>query len=47
MVEDLDLEEQEDVLSREDIKALIIEMLKMKMPVDKIMEYIKMYSSKK
>jgi len=44
MVEDLDLEDQEDVLSREDLKALIIEMLKMGLPIEKILEKIKEYS---
>ena len=43
MVEDLDLEDQEDVLSREDLKALIIEMLKMNLPIEKILEKIKEY----
>lgn len=43
MVEDLEIEDQEDVLSREDLKLLIVEMLKMDIPVEKMLEKLKEY----
>lgn len=44
MVEDLDLEDQEEVLSRDDLKLLILEMLKMNIPVEKMLEKLKEYT---
>lgn len=41
--EDLELEDQQDVLSREDIKALVLEMLKMDLPIEKVIEKLKEY----